>query len=590
MVIQPRHRLVQLLVDLLLIVFTQLARHRVLLHRVASAEDVVLQLVLGLNALLVRLILRLELLSLLHHLLNLVSAQTTLLVLNRNLVLLSGRLLHSRHVQNTIGIDIERDLNLRHSTRHRRNSVQMELAQQVVVLRHRSLSLVHLNQHARLTVAVRREDLRLLRGNRRVTRNQHRHHTSRSLQTQRQGSHIQQQQVVQLAALTLAAQYSRLHRRSVSNSLIGVDALAQLLAVEELLQQLLHLGNTRRSAHQHHLVHLALRQLRVTNHLLHGRHRLAEVVHVQLLETSTSNLAVEVNSLEQRIDLNVRLSAARQSTLRTLASSTQTTQSTLRRRQILLVLALELLGEVLHHTVIKVLTSQMGISSSRLHLEDSILDRQQRHIEGTATQIENQNVLLTSLLIQTVSNSSSRRLVNDTHHVQSSNRSGILRSLTLTIVEVSRHRNHSVLHLLTQIRLGNLLHLGKHHRRNLLRRERLRLTLVLDLNHRLALRSSQQLERPVLHIALHRGVVKLTTNQTLRVEHRVLRVHRNLVLGSISNQTLRVRERNVRRRRTLTLVVRNNLDLVVLPHSHARIGRSKINTNRLSSNVLAHTI
>ena len=88
----------------------------------------------------------------------------------------------------------------RHATRHRRNAVQVELAQQVVVPRHRPLALLHLNQHARLVVRVRREHLRLLRRNRRVTRNQHRHHAAHRLQTQRQRRHIQQQQVVQLAA------------------------------------------------------------------------------------------------------------------------------------------------------------------------------------------------------------------------------------------------------------------------------------------------------------------------------------------------------------------------------------------------------
>ena len=588
MVVHPRHGRIDLRLDLLLVRLAQLAAHRLLAQRVAHSERVVLQAVLRLDAGLVRLVLRLELLGLLHHLLDLVRRQTALLVLDRDLVLLARRLLHRRHVQNAIRVNVERHLDLRHAARHRRNAVQVELAQQVVVLRHRPLALEHLDQHARLAVRVRREDLRLLRGDRRVARNQHRHHAARRLQTQRQRRHVQQQQVVQLAARALAAQHGCLHCRAVCHGLIRVDRLAQLLAVEELLQQLLHLRNTRRAAHQHHLVHLALRQLRVAQHLLHGRHRLAEVVHVQLLEARARDLRVEVDALEQRVDLDRRLRAARQRSLRALARRAQAAQGTLRRRQVLAELALELRAEVLHHAVIEVLTAQVRITRSGLHLENAVLNRQQRHIEGTATQIENQNVLLTALLVQTVSDSGRSGLVDDTHHVQSSNHSSVLRSLTLGVVEVGRHRNHSVLHLLAQIRLRNLLHLRQHHRRNLLGRERLSLALVLHFNHRLAIRTRLQRERPVLHVALHRRIIELTADQTLRVEHRVRGVHRHLVLRSITDQTLRIRERHVGRRRTLTLVVGNNLHLVVLPNTHTRVCGTQIDTNRFTSISLAH--
>ena len=588
MVVQPRHRLVDLRLDRLLVRLRQLPSHRLVAQRVAHRERVVLQTVLRLDARLVRLVLRLEPLRLLHHLLDLVRRQPTLLVLDRDLVLLPRRLLHRRHVQNAVRVDVERHLDLRHAARHRRNPVQVELPQQVVVLRHRPLALVHLDQHARLAVRVRREDLRLLRRNRRVPRNQHRHHAASRLQTQRQRRHVQQQQVVQLAALTLPAQHRRLHRRAVRHRLVGVDRLAQLLPVEELLQQLLHLRNARRTAHQHHLVHLALRQLRVAQHLLHRRHRLTEVVHVQLLEARARDLRVEVDALEQRVDLDRRLRAARQRALRALARRPQTTQRALRRRQVLAELALELRAEVLHHPVIEVLAAQVRVARRRLHLEDPVLDRQQRHIERAAAQVEDQNVLLAALLVQTIRDGGRRRLVDDTHHVQSRDHASVLRRLTLTVVEVRGHRDHRVLHLLAQVRLRDLLHLRQHHRRNLLGRERLPLALVRHLDQRLALRTRLQRERPVLHVALHRRVVELAPDQTLRVEHRVRRVHRHLVLRSVTDQTLRVRKRHVGRRRALTLVVRDDLHLVVLPHAHARVGRAQINTNRFACICLAH--
>ena len=58
-----------------------------------------------------------------------------------------------------------------------------------------------------------------------------------------------------------------LHGGAVSHGLVGVDALAQLLAVKEVGQQLLHLGDARAAADQHNVVHSGLVHLSVTQHL-----------------------------------------------------------------------------------------------------------------------------------------------------------------------------------------------------------------------------------------------------------------------------------------------------------------------------------
>lgn len=53
------------------------------------------------------------------------------------------------------------------------------------------------------------------------------------------------------------------------------------------------------------------------------------------------------------------------------------------------------------------------------------------------------------------------------------------------------------------------------------------------------------LERPVLHVALDFSVGETTTNKTLGIEDGVDGVHGDLVLCGISNKTLVVREGNV---------------------------------------------
>ena len=68
---------------------------------------------------------------------------------------------------------------------------------------------------------------------------------------------------------------------------------------------------------------------------------------------------------------------------------------------------------------IKILTTQMRITSSSLDLEDTILNGENGNIEGTTTQIEDKDVTLgTDLLVQTVGNSSGCGLVDDTENVQ----------------------------------------------------------------------------------------------------------------------------------------------------------------------------
>ena len=79
----------------------------------------------------------------------------------------------------------------------------------------------------------------------------------------------------------------------------------------------------------------------------------------------------------------------------------------------------------------------MGITSSSLHSEDTASDVQEGHIESSSAKIEDEHVTLAlRLLVKTVSNSRSGRLVDDTKDVKSCDGTSILRSETLRIVEV----------------------------------------------------------------------------------------------------------------------------------------------------------
>ncbi|KAG5461640.1 MAG: NAD-specific glutamate dehydrogenase-domain-containing protein, partial [Olpidium bornovanus] len=147
---------------------------------------------------------------------------------------------------------------------------------------------------------------------------------------------------------------------------------------------------------------------------------------------------------------------------------------------------------------------------------------------------------------------------------------GVLRSLALGVVEVGGHRDYRVGDLGAEERLRGLRHLCQNHGGDLLGSESLGLALVLDLDVRLPA-PVDDFERPVLHVGLHLGVRKPSADEPLGVEDGVGRVHRDLTLG--------VRERRVRGRSAVALVVRNDLDSVILPHSDAGVRRSQVDSN-----------
>mmetsp|Transcript_27886 Transcript_27886/g.90122 ORF Transcript_27886/g.90122 Transcript_27886/m.90122 type:complete len:179 (-) Transcript_27886:929-1465(-) len=176
----------------------------------------------------------------------------------------------------------------------------------MAILRHRALALEDLDHHGRLVVLVCGKDLRLLRRDDGVARDELRHDAADCLNAEGERSHVEQQQVLGLLA-ALAREDAALHGGAKRDRLVGVDALGRLLAVEKVLEQLLHLGNAGGTADKHHLVDLRLLELGVLHHLLHGRQRLLEEVDAQLLEARTGERLGKVLALEEALNLHANL-------------------------------------------------------------------------------------------------------------------------------------------------------------------------------------------------------------------------------------------------------------------------------------------
>ena len=136
----------------------------------------------------------------------------------------------------------------------------------------------------------------------------------------------------------------------------------------------------------------------------------------------------------------------------------------------------EFVGHVVDQHFVEVVAAQVRVTTGAQHLEhlgvvasSAAGHFQYGHVKRTATQVEDDD-LLVLLLVQSVGQCRGGRFVDDAHHLQTGDLARVLGGLTLRVVEVGRHRDDGLVHLVTQIRFGRLLQLAQGLGRDLLRR------------------------------------------------------------------------------------------------------------------------
>ncbi|EEQ38695.1 heat shock protein SSB1 [Clavispora lusitaniae ATCC 42720] len=530
----------------------------------------------------------LELLSVSNHLLNLVGGQSTDRVRDGDVSRSAGRLLDGSDLQDTVSVNLEDSLQDWLTSGHWWDVLQVELTQQGVLRTVDTLTSVDWELNGGLVVSNSGESSSLDGWNSAVSWDNWSENVTLHGDTQRQWDDIQQQQVLGVLRGGLTGQDSTLDSGTVSNSLIWVDGLLQLLTVEEVRQQLSDLWNSGGTTNQDNFVNTGLGDLSILQDLLNWVQGRLEQSRVNVLESSSGDVSGEVFTLEQRVNFNGGLGDRRQSSLSTLTGSSQSSQSSGVTRDVQTGLLLEVSLEEVQQVGVEILTTQVSVTSGSLDGENTTSDVQQRNIESTSTQVEDQNVslLLGLTSTQTVSNSGGSWLVDDSQDVQTSNGTSVLGGLTLSVVKVSWNSDNSLLHLLTNLGLSNLLHLGQNHRGNFLRGESLGLLQVLNFNQWVTV-GVDDLERPGLDVLLDRLVVESTTNQTLSIENSVLWVQSSSVLSSVTNQSFLSGESNEGRSNSVTSFVSNDFDSRVVS-SNTRVGSTQIDTDSTSENTVSH--
>eukprot|EP00037_Helgoeca_nana_P026080 m.292869 g.292869 ORF g.292869 m.292869 type:complete len:660 (+) comp27130_c3_seq2:633-2612(+) len=585
--VDPVHGLADLGEHCLLVFVRQLVRDLGVLDRLLHRVGVGLEPVLGLDFLEYLGVLIGKLCGLVDHPFDIGLRQPRAVVGDLDRLGLRGRLVLGRDVEARVGVDVERHLDLRNAPGCRWDPGQRELAQLVAVLGLRPLPLEDRDGHRRLIVDRRGESLGLLCGDGCAPLDQGSHDPAVRLEPEREWSDVDQKHVAETGVGALGAariEDRRLHRSTVGHGLVRVDRLVELLAVEEVLEQLLDLWDPGAPSNQHNVVDLGLVHLCIGESALHRVERATEEVGAHLLEASPGDRRVHVDALEERVDLDRSLGGRRQRPLCPLARGAESTERALVAREVLvLVLALKLLDEVVHEPVVKVFATEVGVAGGRLDLEHPVVDREDRHVKGPAAEVKDQHVALAdpALLVEPVRERRGGRLVDDAEHVEAGDDCGILGRGTLGVVEVGRDGDDCIGDGLAEVGLCRLLHLGEDHRGDLLRGELLLLAHVLDLDLRLVASIVDHGERPVLGVRGHRGVVEVAADQPLGIEDRVGRVEGHLVLGGVADQSFGVREGHVRRGGPIALIVGDDLHLSIVENSDARIRCAQVDPDCL---------
>ena len=155
----------------------------------------------------------------------------------------------------------------------------------------------------------------------------------------------------------------------------------------------------------------------------------------------------------------------------------------------------------------------MGVSSGCLDFKNAIVDGQKGHIEGSSSEIIDDNLTLVTSAVKTVCDGGGGWLVHDSNDVQAGNGAGILRSLSLIVVEICGNGDYGVDDGFPKIALCDLLHLSEDHGGDFFGGEGPILSLDLDRDGGFVILVGDS-EREVLDVALDVFVRELASDQS----------------------------------------------------------------------------
>ena len=405
------------------------------------------------------------------------------------------------------------------------------------------------------------------------------HHAAEGLDTQRKRGDVQKEDI-----LNIACEHAALDGCADCNDLIRIDALVGLLA-EEVLHQLLNLGDTGGAANEQDFVDIGSAQMSILQGLAARLDAALEEVVAEGLELGAGKALHKVTghtvhcSDIRQVDLGARL--VRKLYLGLFGSLLEA----LERHRILLevqttVFRCELGCEPVDDYLVEIVAAEVGVTVGGLDFENTVAELQDGDIEGAAAEVVDRDLHILVLLVQTVCKGCCGRFVDDTLHIQACNLAGLLGGLALTVGEVCRNGDNRLCDRLTEVVLSSLLHLLEDDGADLLRR----------------IHAAVDIYAGRVVFALHYAVgnardfaaylVVGFTHEALDAEYRIFRIGDGLTLGGVTHLTLAVvGECDHRRGGALAFVIDDNGRLVAFHDRHATVRGSKVDSNDFSHNI-----
>ena len=161
----------------------------------------------------------------------------------------AAALIGGENPHDTVGVDLECDLDLGNTTRGGADPGEFEPAEEIVLLGQRMLTLEDLNRNGGLVVGGSGEDLTLAGGDDSVTGDELGHDTTSGLDTESDGVDIDDDDITEAL---ITGEDTALNCGTIGNCLIRVDALGGLLS-KIFLEDLLDLGDTSGTTDENYL-------------------------------------------------------------------------------------------------------------------------------------------------------------------------------------------------------------------------------------------------------------------------------------------------------------------------------------------------
>ena len=492
-----------------------------------------------------------------------------------DLLLLARAQVLSGNVHDAVRVDVEGDFDLRNAATSSRNARELEAAKRLVVLRHLALALQNVDFHRRLVIGGGGVHLGLAGRDGGVAVDHLGHDAAHGLNAQGQRGNIEKQDT-----LDVASEHAALNSSAHSDDLVGVHRHVRLLA-RHALYEFLHGRHTSGAANEDDLVDVALGHARVAKRLLNRLAAAIEQILGDTLELCAGERVVQVlraggvSRDEGQVD--VRLRGGGELHLRLLGSFLQTLQGHLVLAQVdAAVVSCELVGQPIDDAMIPVVAAELVVASGCSNLEDAVAELQDGNVERAAAEVEHEDLLVLVGLIETVGQSSSRRLVDDAEHFEASDLASVLRCLALRVVEVRRHGDDSLGDGAADLLLRVGLQLLENHCGNFLGS----VGLALDVDDRAAVLASFNLVADLGLLGLR--LVEGTTDEALDRRDRVLRVGDCLVLRGLADDALAVlAEALDRRGGAIAFGVHEDLRLAAFHDCHCRVRGAQVNTENL---------